>query len=154
MFHCRKSKDDYTFYNTNFGMYGNFTYTRYAISLKVGYDLQWSYLDKINTFYYTCNSSKVLIHYPVKTSDGIRNVLYTNMSGIWNNDRLSIGFKNVSNINQISLSDLAKQLWSNIFHSNDPLFACRPVNQDIILNPTTINEMLVIKDKTHVLTNF
>ena len=42
MFTCRKSKNDYSFQNNIYGMYGNFTFTRYAISLKTGYDMLWS----------------------------------------------------------------------------------------------------------------
>ena len=93
------------------------------------------------------------IHYPVKTSDGIRNVLYTDEKNIYTNDRLAIGFPNVTNINQLSLLNLARQLWSNIFHSNDPRLACRYYNEDIILNCDNSNEILVINGSNKVLTN-
>ena len=137
-------------------MYGNFTFTRYAISLKTGYDMLWScYPGSKFGLYFSSNvfNPRMSIHYPVKTSDGIRNVLYTNNKNIYGNDRLAIGFPNVTNINQLPLLDLARQVWSNIFHSNDPRLACRYYNEDIILNHDNSNEILVINGSNKVLTN-
>lgn len=156
MFTCRKSKNDYLFKDNIYGMYGNFTFTRYAISLKTGYDMRWSCYPASGVgIYFSRNILKqaMSIHYPVKTSDGIRNVLYTNNKDIYGNDRLAIGFPNVTNINQLPLLDLAKQSWSNIFHSNDPRLACRYYNEDIILNRDNSNEILVINGSNKVLTN-
>ena len=156
MFTCRKSENDYSFQNNIYGMYGNFTFTRYAISLKTGYDMLWScYPGSKFGLYFSNNvfNPRMSIHYPVKTSDGIRNVLYTNNKNIYGNDRLAIGFPNVTNINQLPLLDLARQVWSNIFHSNDPRLACRYYNEDIILNRDNSNEILVINGSNKVLTN-
>lgn len=156
MFTCRKSKQDISFEGNIYGMYGNFTFTRYAISLKPGYDMMWSFYPNAKFgLYFNRNILEQMtsIHYPVKTSNGIRNVLYTNNNGINNNDQLAIGFPNVTNINQLSLLNLVKQSWSNIFHSNDPQLISRPYNQDIILNRDNSNEMLVINGSNKVLTN-
>lgn len=156
MFTCRKSRPDFSFEGSIYGMYGNFTFTRYAISLKTGYDMLWSFYPTSKVGMYFSNNitmSSMSIHFPVKTGDGIRNVLYTNKANIYSNDQLAIGFPNVTNINQLPLSNLVKQSWSNIFHSNDPQLIVRPYNQDIILNRDNANEMLVINGSNKVLTN-